>query len=285
MRLVVISGRSGSGKSTALHVLEDEGLYCIDNLPAGLLGPLVQQMQQEASTTKGVAVSIDARNTSRDLALFPAMLGIAREHMDCEVIYLDAQKPILIRRFSETRRKHPLSSGDTDLSAAIEAEKKLLEPIAALASLTIDTSDLNLYQLRDLVLSRVARQSNADLSLQFLSFGYKHGIPVDADLVFDVRCLPNPYWKPELRGYSGLDQPVIEFLDQEEQVQTMQQDLQAFLQKWLPAYKQNRRYLTVAIGCTGGQHRSVYLCEKLRKYFRVDYENAQARHRELGASG
>jgi UPF0042 nucleotide-binding protein len=260
-------------------------MYCIDNLPAGLIGPLVEQMQQEGrSTTKGVAVSIDARNTSRDLALFPAMLQVAREHMDCEVIYLDARKPTLIRRFSETRRKHPLSSGDTDLSAAIEAEKNLLEPIAALASLTIDTSDLTLYQLRDLVLTRVAKQTQADMSLQFLSFGYKHGIPVDADLVFDVRCLPNPYWKPELRGFSGLDQPVIEFLDQEEQVREMQRDLQHFLDKWLAIYKQNRRYLTVAIGCTGGQHRSVYLCENLRKHFRKTYDNAQVRHRELGSS-
>lgn len=284
MRLVVISGRSGSGKSTALHVLEDEGFYCIDNLPAGLLGPLVEQMQQDSSPAlRGVAVSIDARNTSRDLALFPSMLQTARLHMDCEVIYLDASKPTLIKRFSETRRKHPLSSGDTDLPAAIEAEKKLLEPIADLASLTIDTSNLNLYQLRDLVLSRVAKQTNAGLSLQFLSFGYKHGIPVDADVVFDVRCLPNPYWKPELRAHSGLDAPVIAFLDSEQQVQDMLSDVQAYLQKWLPAFKQNRRYLTVAIGCTGGQHRSVYLCESLQKFFRAEYESTQVRHRELGA--
>jgi UPF0042 nucleotide-binding protein len=285
MRLVIISGRSGSGKSTALHVLEDEGFYCIDNLPAGLLGPLVEQMQQDGSAaTRGVAVSIDARNTSRDLALFPAMLQTARAQMDCEVIYLDARKPTLIKRFSETRRKHPLSGGETDLSAAIEAEKKLLEPIADLASLKIDTSNLNLYQLRDLVLARVARQANAGLSLLFLSFGYKHGIPVDADLVFDVRCLPNPYWKQELRAYSGLDEPVIAFLDAEQQVQAMLGDIQTFLQKWLPSFKQNRRYLTVAIGCTGGQHRSVYLSEHLRENFCSEYENTQVRHRELGSS-
>jgi UPF0042 nucleotide-binding protein len=212
MRLVVISGRSGSGKSTALHVLEDEGFYCIDNLPAGLLGPLVEQMQQEGyPTLKGIAVSIDARNTGRDLALFPAMLAKARELMDCEIIYLDARRSTLIKRFSETRRKHPLSNNDTDLTQAIDAEKDLLAPIADLASLTIDTSNLNLYQLRDLVLGRVARQANAEVSLLFLSFGYKHGIPVDADLVFDVRCLPNPYWKQELRAWTGRDQPVIEF--------------------------------------------------------------------------
>ncbi len=285
MRLVVISGRSGSGKSTALHVLEDEGFYCIDNLPAGLLGSLVEQMQQDGNPAlKGVAVSIDARNTSRDLARFPAMLQTARAQMDCEVIYLDARKPTLIKRFSETRRKHPLSGGDTDLSGAIEAEKVLLEPIADLASLTIDTSNLNLYQLRDLVLARVARQTNTGLSLQFLSFGYKHGIPVDADLVFDVRCLPNPYWKHELRGHTGLEQPVTEFLDAEQQVQDMFGDIRDYLQKWLPAFRQNRRYLTVAVGCTGGQHRSVYLCEKLRRYFGNTDDNVQVRHRELGIS-
>lgn len=286
MRLVVISGRSGSGKSTALHVLEDEGFYCIDNLPAGLLGPLVEQMQQDnTKALKGVAVSIDARNTVHDLALFPEMLSVARQQkMDCEVIYLDADKPTLIKRFSETRRKHPLSTGGTDLSAAIEAEKILLEPIADMASLTIDTSNLNLYQLRDLVLGRVARQANAGMSLQFLSFGYKHGIPVDADLVFDVRCLPNPYWKPELRAYTGREKPVIEFLDGEQEVRDMQNDLHGYLEKWLPSFRKNRRYLTVAIGCTGGQHRSVYLCENLRKLFLGDYPDAQVRHREISGS-
>ena len=285
MRLVVISGRSGSGKSTALHVLEDEGFYCIDNLPAGLLGPLVEQMQQEGyPTLKGIAVSIDARNTGRDLALFPAMLAKARELMDCEIIYLDARRSTLIKRFSETRRKHPLSNNDTDLTQAIDAEKDLLAPIADLASLTIDTSNLNLYQLRDLVLGRVARQANAEVSLLFLSFGYKHGIPVDADLVFDVRCLPNPYWKQELRAWTGRDQPVIEFLDAEPEVQAMLEDIRNFLQKWLPSFKQNRRYLTVAIGYTGGQHRSVYLCEKLQQQFLQQYEYTQVRHRELAAT-
>ncbi|MEZ5538545.1 MAG: RNase adapter RapZ [Pseudomonadales bacterium] len=282
MRLVVISGRSGSGKSTALHVLEDEGYYCIDNLPASLLGVLVTQLQEsDYAITRGIAISIDARNTSRDLALFPSMLEQARTQMDCDVIYLDANKPTLIKRFSETRRKHHLSDNETDLVEAIETEKKRLEPIANLASLTIDTSQLNLYQLRDLVLERVARRAATDLSLQFMSFGYKHGIPVDADLVFDVRNLPNPYWKPELRAYTGRDQPVIDFLNQEAEVQNMFADIRDFLQKWLPSFKQNRRYLTVAIGCTGGQHRSVYLCEKLYAAFSTEYTLTNTRHREL----
>ena len=207
-----------------------------------------------------------------------------RELMDCEIIYLDARRSTLIKRFSETRRKHPLSNNDTDLTQAIDAEKDLLAPIADLASLTIDTSNLNLYQLRDLVLGRVARQANAEVSLLFLSFGYKHGIPVDADLVFDVRCLPNPYWKQELRAWTGRDQPVIEFLDAEPEVQAMLEDIRNFLQKWLPSFKQNRRYLTVAIGCTGGQHRSVYLCEKLQQQFLQQYEYTQVRHRELAAT-
>ncbi len=212
------------------------------------------------------------------------MLEKASGMMACEVIYLDAQKATLIKRFSETRRKHPLSGNQIDLSEAIEAEKLLLAPIRDLASLTINTTHLNLYQLRDIVLARVARQTNAGLSLLFLSFGYKHGIPVDADLVFDVRNLPNPYWKPELRGWSGKDQPVIEFLDGEPEAQAMHDDIRDFLQKWLPSFRQNRRYLTVAIGCTGGQHRSVYLCEKLLQAFSAEYENTQVRHRELGAT-
>lgn len=284
MRLVVISGRSGSGKSTALHVLEDEGYYCIDNLPASLLAALVTQIKNgDYPVLRGLAVSIDARNTSRDLALFPAMLEQARTEMDCDVIYLDANKSTLIKRFSETRRKHHLSDSATDLTEAIQAEKMRLEPIANLASLTIDTSNLNLYQLRDLVLGRVARRAHTELSLLFMSFGYKHGIPIDADLVFDVRNLPNPFWKQELRVCTGRDQAVIDFLDDEAEVQAMFTDIYDFLHKWLPSFKQNRRYLTVAIGCTGGQHRSVYLCEKLYKAFRTDYTQTQVRHRELGS--
>lgn len=285
MRLVVISGRSGSGKSTALHVLEDEGYYCIDNLPASLLGALVTQIQEgDYPVLQGLAVSIDARNTSRDLALFPAMLAQARTQMDCDVIYLDANRPTLIKRFSETRRKHHLSDNETDLAEAIQAEKVRLEPIANLASLTIDTSKLNLYQLRELVLDRVARRAQTELSLLFMSFGYKHGIPVDADLVFDVRSLPNPFWKQELRAWTGRDSAVIEFLDGEAEVQAMFADIHDFLKKWLPSFKQNRRYLTVAIGCTGGQHRSVYLCEKLYAAFHADYALAQVRHRELSGN-
>lgn len=283
MRLIIISGRSGSGKSTALHVLEDEGFYCVDNMPAALLLPLVSQMQNDQNPNwQRVAASIDARNATRDLATFPDMLhDIRQQHVDCEVLYLDANDNTLIKRFSETRRKHPLSDNDTDLPEALVAERRRLEPIADSASLTIDTSTLTLYELRDCVAARVASNAQTGMSLQFLSFGYKHGIPIDADLVFDVRCLPNPYWKPELRAYSGLDEPVKQFLESDTSVQTMLSDISHFLDRWLPVFCKNRRYMTVAIGCTGGHHRSVFICEQLRMQYNGRFNNIQVRHREI----
>lgn len=284
MRLVVISGRSGSGKSTALHVLEDENFYCIDNLPAGMLAPLVHHLKRDDYPHfQGVAISIDARNTGRDLELFPSLFHAARAELDCEVIYLDASRDTLVKRFSETRRKHPLSTKELDLVGAIDAEQELLSPIADLASLTIDTSHLNLHQLRQLILDRITKRKADSLALQFLSFGFKHGIPVDADLVFDARHLPNPYWNEQLRGFTGRDADVVEFLNGHTVVGQFLHDVQQFLQQWLPLYQQNRRYLTVAIGCTGGQHRSVYLCERLQNTFAGDYPNSQVKHRELGA--
>lgn len=284
MRLVVISGRSGSGKSTALHVLEDENFYCIDNLPAGMLAPLIHHLKKDDYPHfQGVAISIDARNTGRDLELFPSMFAQARAELDCEVIYLDASRDTLVKRFSETRRKHPLSTNQLDLVGAIDYEKELLSPMADLASLTIDTSQMNLYQLRQLILERVVQRSAESLALQFLSFGFKHGIPVDADLVFDARHLPNPYWNESLRGFNGRDPEIEEFLTAHEIVAKFLHDVEHFLQQWLPHYQQNRRYLTVAIGCTGGQHRSVFMCEQLKNSFIESYPNTQVKHRELGA--
>lgn len=284
MRLVVISGRSGSGKSTALHVLEDENFYCIDNLPAGMLAPLIHHLKKDDYPHfQGVAISIDARNTGRDLELFPSMFAQARTELDCEVIYLDASRDTLVKRFSETRRKHPLSTNSLDLVDAIDYEKELLSPMADLASLTIDTSQMNLYQLRQLILDRVVQRNAQSLALQFLSFGFKHGIPVDADLVFDARHLPNPYWNEALRSFTGRDREVQEFLNSHETVAKFLHDIEHFLQQWLPHYQQNRRYLTVAIGCTGGQHRSVFMCEQLQNSFIDSYPNTQVKHRELGA--
>lgn len=289
MRMVVISGHSGSGKSTALHVLEDAGFTCIDNLPASLLPQLLDHIESltgsQASEAR-FAVSIDARNTWQDLKQFPGIIKQSRERtVQCEVIFLDASNTVLIQRFSETRRKHPLSDRATDLQDAIQIERTLLEPIADMADLVIDTSNLNLHELRDLVKTRVVGNEGGGMSLLFESFGFKHGVPVDAETVYDVRCLPNPYWKTHLRPFTGLDREIEEFLEDEPLVREMIDDICGFLNRWLPRYAANNRsYITVAVGCTGGQHRSVYICNKLFQYFSDKYDNVLVRHRELKKS-
>ncbi|GAA5317701.1 MAG: RNase adapter RapZ [Candidatus Pelagadaptatus aseana] len=282
MRLIVISGRSGSGKSTALHVLEDAGFNCIDNLPAALLPNLVNNISEQQSD-QNIAVSIDARNASEQLQRFPEFLKQAQQPgLSIEILFLDARSPILIKRFSETRRKHPLSNEERDLKEAVTLESELLDPIALTADLTIDTSNLSLHQLRDLIKNRITEKEAPGIALQFQSFGFKHGIPVDVDFVFDVRCLPNPYWKPNLRKHTGQEQPVIDFLSQQEDVQTMLDDITRFIERWLPKFiANNRSYMTVAIGCTGGHHRSVFLCEQLYNNFKNKHGNTQLRHREL----
>ena len=284
MRLVIVSGRSGSGKSTALHVLEDLGYYCIDNLPGSLLPPLVEQMQVGLPTKRhSVAVSIDARNLPAALEQFPDYLSeLDKSNIPYTVVYLDADDQTLITRFSATRRRHPLSDHNTSLEEAIIREGDLLDPIATVSDLKIDTSNLTLHQLRDIVRTQVAEQTDAALALLFISFGFKHGVPADADLVFDVRCLPNPYWDPGLREFTGRDQPVQDFLGPQEHVQDMITDIQDYLEKWIPRFEANNRsYMTVAIGCTGGQHRSVYLAECLQQHFVQQFQNVQVRHREL----
>lgn len=283
MRLVIISGRSGSGKSTALHVMEDAGFYCIDNLPAALLPPLVERMTQSAEKPDGIAVSIDARNMIEDLFRFADILTEVKAfNTDCNIVFLDARESTLITRFSETRRKHPLSNTETDLREAIEREKVLLEPIREMADIRIDTTELNLYELRERVQEQVARDAVPGLAIVFQSFGFKNGVPVDADFVFDVRCLPNPHWHKELREFTGQEKPVIDFLGQQPSVQRMLADIRHFLEQWLPGFAaSSRTYLTVAIGCTGGKHRSVYLCENLQQHFSGKFANVQIRHREL----
>lgn len=287
MRLVIISGRSGSGKNTALHVLEDEGFYCIDNLPVSLLPALVERMQSGDDSPRKIAASIDVRNMPEALAKFPGVLEAIRAlNIQCEIIYLDAQDYTLIKRYSETRRKHPLSDHDIGLSEAIAREHDLLEPVASRADLIIDTTNLNLYELRDRIRQRVSGTLQGDIALLFESFGFKRGIPLDADTVFDVRCLPNPYWHPELRQYNGKDEPVVLYLKKEAEVQQMLADIRNFISNWLPRYRQNNRtYFTVAIGCTGGKHRSVFLCEELHKHFSKELKNVQVRHRELSGNG
>jgi len=284
MRLVVISGRSGSGKSTALQALEDVGFYCIDNLPALLLPELIRLMLAEETPHLQIAVSIDARNLLSNLRQFPRVMQTLREQpqMSSEILFLDADEATLLQRYSATRRRHPLTDQQQSLRQAIRTERDLLEPIANLADLRIDTTRLSLYELRDGVKRRVAGRSEQMLSLQIESFGFKHGVPIDADFTFDVRALPNPYWVPELRGYTGRDSEVIAFLRRSPQVSEMVTDLQAFIAKWLPRLQANNRsYITIAIGCTGGQHRSVYVAEQLAGYFRGRVDNVQVLHREL----
>ncbi|MFO8155474.1 MAG: RNase adapter RapZ [Pseudomonadota bacterium] len=282
MNLLVVSGMSGSGKSVALHVLEDQGYYCIDNLPLGLLPALTAELGDSDTAPEHVAVGIDARNLTRDLARYPSMVEQMRAHgIHCQTLYLFADRETLLKRYSETRRKHPLTDGDHGLADAIEAERALLEPIARDADLPIDTSHTNVHQLRDLIAERVGR-STSGLSLQFLSFGFKHGVPADADFVFDLRCLPNPHWQPELRARTGRDPEVAEYLDTQPLATEMLGDIRAFLEAWLPHFQRdNRSYMTVAIGCTGGQHRSVHFVERLGAIFGEQLEHVQIRHREL----
>ena len=286
MRLVVVSGRSGSGKSTALNLLEDAGFTCIDNLPAGLLPGLFEQTSTTSNNDpwlSKIAVGIDARSLTGDLNRLPEILSELKESgVNYEVVYLDAITDVLIQRFSETRRKHPLSSHRIDIKEAIALETALLEPIAAIANKRIDTSNMTLHQLRDVIRKQIAPDTEGDMAILFESFAFKRGVPIDADFVFDARCLPNPYWKPELRTYSGKDQPVIDFLESEEEVEEMLDDIRDYLSRWLPRFQANNRsYVTIAIGCTGGQHRSVYMSNQLGKYFSQHYTNTQIRHREL----
>jgi UPF0042 nucleotide-binding protein len=285
MQLVIISGRSGSGKSSALHLLEDEGFYAIDNLPVSLLPELVQQLRAEDGANgvgQRIAVCVDARNATRDLSRFGELLRSLPGDVRTEILYLDADDHTLIKRFSETRRRHPLSDVHTALAEAISREKQLLEPIAMNAGLSLDTSRMNVHELRTHLRERVLGRHSAGLSLLFLSFGYKSGIPVDTDFVFDLRALPNPHWHPLLRPQTGRDGEVIAFLEQQADVNEMFNDIYQMLNKWLPRFvASNRSYITISLGCTGGQHRSVYMAERLCRAFSGTFEDVQVRHREL----
>ncbi len=284
MRLIVVSGLSGSGKTIALQAMEDMGIYCIDNLPYKLLPSLAAHLNSAARRHyKDAAVGIDARNLADDFEEFSTVLEQVRtQGIQCEILFLTADDPTLLKRFSETRRKHPLSGASVPLNEAIEAERRLLSPVAADADWHLDTSRTNVHQLRTLVRERLGRGEVQSLSLLFLSFGYKHGLPPDADYVFDVRCLPNPYWEPHLRPLTGIDDGVRTFLEQQPAVGRMFEGIRDFLEIWVPAFAaENRSYMTVAVGCTGGYHRSVYLVERLATHFRATRDNVLIRHREL----
>jgi len=284
MRLVVVSGLSGSGKSIALHTLEDLGYYCIDNLPVKLLERFVEELVAAREPRyQRSAVGIDARNESGDLSKVPRLSKNLSSHgIDCEIVFLDADESTLIKRFSETRRKHPLTRQDLSLADAIRIERSLLEPLANAASLRVDTSCTNVHQLRELIRDRLSDSSGRRLSLLFQSFGFKNAVPRDADFVFDVRCLPNPHWHAELRPLTGLDPEVASFLEEAPDVRDFRQDIASFLERWIPLFEsEGRNYLTVAIGCTGGQHRSVYMVRYLANRFREAGQRVLVRHREL----
>ena len=284
MRLILLSGLSGSGKSVALHALEDLGFYCIDNIPAGLLPSVVQEVVPRGDAVfDSVGVGLDARNRPTDLQKIPALVDqLRKDGLVCELIFLQARDEVLLSRFSETRRKHPLSSDELSLPEAITRERDVLGPIMDAADLIIDTSKTSVYALRDQIRDRIGGRAPHTLSILIESFGYKHGLPPDADFVFDVRCLPNPYWEPQLRPLSGKDKPVREFLDQQPKVQRMIDDIVAFLEQWIPDYRDfQRSYLTVAIGCTGGQHRSVYMAESIAERLAKKYASIRTRHHEI----
>jgi UPF0042 nucleotide-binding protein len=286
MRLIVVSGLSGSGKSVALDMLEDLDYYCVDNIPAGLLpGFIAYTVRTSESTYRRTAVGVDARNRPEDLAEVPRLVEtLGKSGIACETLFLRADSETLLKRFSETRRRHPLTRHGVGLMEALEQEERLLAPLANAADLTIDTSRLSVHELRELIRGRVVDRAKSGPSLLFQSFAYRHGVPDDADFVFDARALPNPYWNAALRELTGRDELVAQFLDKETEVNRFFEDVRDFIARWLPSLvRSNRSYLTVAVGCTGGQHRSVYLAERLAAHFRGSEGAALVSHRDLAS--
>jgi RNase adapter protein RapZ len=288
VRLVFVSGLSGSGKSVALHMLEDLDFYCIDNIPAALLKPFISHtVRSNDPVYERTAVGLDARNTAAEIATVPMLIEeLKRSGIPCEVVFLVANDDELLRRFAETRRKHPLSRRGENLREAIAIERAILEPVIYAADLTIDTSRMSVHQLREVVHRRVEKRTTGHMSILFESFGYKHGIPGDADFVFDARSLPNPYWEASLRDLTGRDDEVARFLEGHSSVAKLIEDIASFVAARIPEHQaSNRRYLTVAIGCTGGQHRSVYVVEQLVLRFAASLPNVAARHSALAEAG
>jgi UPF0042 nucleotide-binding protein len=284
MRLVVVSGLSGSGKSVALNMLEDLGWFCVDNIPAGLLQNLVSHtLQDDAPIYHRLAVGLDARNRPGELEAVPEQVAdFRRSGIRCEEIYLHADDEELLRRFAETRRRHPLLREGMSLAEAIAEERILMHPLADSADLVLDTTALSVHALRELIRQRVEERRSGRLSILFESFAYKTGVPGDADFVFDARTLPNPYWEPALKSLTGRDPQVREFLEASPAVASLIEDIARFLEARIPEFERsNRGYLTVAIGCTGGQHRSVYLVERLAEHFTRLHSQVLARHTAL----
>ncbi len=271
-RFIIVSGLSGAGKTIALHALEDAGFYCVDNLPAGFLADFATFIERsDLPLYRQVAVGIDARNPTADLSQLPAILDqLKSARLNVEVLFIEASEQALINRFSETRRRHPLSTDEVPLRQAIGVERALLEPIIARADLRIDSTHTHIHEFRAQIHERITRRPRGSMALQICSFGYKNGVPPDADFVFDVRCLPNPHWDPNLRELSGREEPVRQFLDATPAAGQMLADIIGFLDKWVPRFEEeDRSYLTVAVGCTGGRHRSVYIAERIARHFRA----------------
>ncbi|WP_386697530.1 RNase adapter RapZ [Lonepinella sp. MS14436] len=280
MELIIVSGRSGAGKSVALRALEDIGYYCVDNLPIELLPQLAQILSKNQQLA---AVSVDIRNLPDSAESLEQMINLLSEQHQVKIIFLDANQDVLIRRYSDSRRPHPLSSvKDISLEVAINAERDYLEPLYQQANIIIDTTELSTHELAENLRNFLRGQNNKELKIVVESFGFKYGIPLDADYVFDVRFLPNPHWDPALRAMTGLDQPVIDFLKRHTEVHNFVYQTRHFIETWLPMLeKNNRSYLTIAVGCTGGKHRSVYIAEQIGNYFKKKDKNVSVVHNSL----
>ena len=284
MNWILISGLSGAGKSIAMRALEDLGFFCVDNLPMTMVPALVDQVRRAGTDReRHVAVVVDARGAGRGLEKFSEVVQQMRQDgINPQVIFLEAEDNALITRFKETRRRHPLTSKDCTLSEAISRERALLAPLRENADVVIDTTHTHLYQLRDLVRQRLYESTPDSFSVMLQSFGYKNGVPQDADMVFDARCLPNPYWQPELKSLNGQDEKVIRYLEAQPEAMKMLESLKSFLDQWIPAFElDNRAYLNIAIGCTGGQHRSVYLVDRIAEHLSGKRDSVIVRHRDL----
>lgn len=284
-RIIIVTGLSGAGKTIALNTLEDVGFYCIDNLPISLLTDFVGQLVSGSVITNGeIGIGIDARNPANKIASLSGIITRLKKNDDLniEVVFIEAIEDTLIKRFSETRRKHPLSTKKISLANAIKKERKVMEELYSSADIHIDTSYTLLHQLRDIVKKRIVDRPSATLSLQITSFGYKHGIPKDSDFVFDMRSLPNPHWKKNLRSLNGKDKSVIRFLEKQKDVSTMLKHICTFMDYWIPRFEaDNRSYLSIALGCTGGHHRSVYMGERLAEHFRNRGNHVITIHRDI----
>ncbi|HKY90022.1 MAG TPA: RNase adapter RapZ [Nevskiaceae bacterium] len=285
MKLVIVSGLSGAGKTVALKQYEDLGYYCIDNIPLALIGTMIGRLLStaDAGRYERLALGIDARESPSEIARFPQHLARLRARgVDASVVFLTAADDVILRRYSETRRTHPLADDRTPLIEAIALERRLLAPIADIADEPIDTSGMNLHELREAIHGRLPEALQGRLAVLFLSFGFKNGVPSGCDFLFDIRCLPNPHWDPALKNLTGRDPAVMRWLEGREDVRRMERDIRAFLDNWLPQFRsQDRAYVTIGVGCTGGRHRSVYLVDRLAEHFRRQFDPVIVKHKEI----